>query len=150
LPVSAEAGAANRASKEALVEGLFARHSGPLHAFFYRRVRRQPDAAELAQEVYARMLRTSDTDVIRNPGYEQIDREQRARRLREVLRQLTPKCRAAVVLRYWHGMTHVEIAVQLGISTHMVKKYLSRALAHCRRRVARMDESLIARNRVRI
>ena len=32
----------------------------------------------------------------------------------------------------------------------LARQYLSRALAHCRRRVARMDESLIARNRVRI
>ena len=31
-----------------------------------------------------------------------------------------------------------DIAQQLGISTHMVKKYLGQALVHCRRRMARL------------
>jgi RNA polymerase sigma factor (sigma-70 family) len=67
----------------------------------------------------------------------QIDTDQRVKRLREALRQLPPKCHAAVVLQYWHGMSYEEIAHQLDISTHMVKKYHSQALAHCRRRMAR-------------
>jgi RNA polymerase sigma-70 factor (ECF subfamily) len=167
-------------TKNALVERLFAEHAGALRAFFYRRVRRRPDAAELAQEVYLRMLRVTDTEAIRNPeAYlytvasnlarehrvlerreastgeldeagsrellaelpgvsDGIDVEQRAKRLREVLRQLPPKCQAAVALQYWHGMSYAEIATRLGISTHMVKKYLSQALAHCRRRMARL------------
>jgi RNA polymerase sigma-70 factor (ECF subfamily) len=68
----------------------------------------------------------------------QVDTLQRINRLREVLQQLSPKCRAAVLLQYWHGMSREEIAVQLGVSTNMVKKYLSQALAHCRRRMARL------------
>jgi len=167
-------------TKKALVERLFAEHGGALRTFFYRRVHHRPDAAELAQEVYLRMLRIRDIDAIRNPeaylytvasnlaqehralaqrhvtaididdatGPEliaelpgvmgQVDTVQRVNRLREVLQQLSPKCRAAVVLQYWHGMSYEEIAVQLGVSTHMVKKYLSQALAHCRRRMARL------------
>ena len=62
----------------------------------------------------------------------------RVKRLREVLQQLPPKCRTAVALQYWHGMTYEEISVHLGVSTHMVKKYLSQALTHCRRRMSRM------------
>ena len=54
-------------TKKALVERLFAQHSSALRAYFYPRVRHQPDAAELAQEVYLRMLRVNDTDAIRNP-----------------------------------------------------------------------------------
>src|ERR1700758_3211293 len=54
-------------TKKALVERLFAQHSGALRAYLYRRVRHRPDAAELAQEVYLRMLRVNDTDAIRNP-----------------------------------------------------------------------------------
>jgi RNA polymerase sigma-70 factor (ECF subfamily) len=166
-------------TKKALVERLFVEHGGALRAFFRRRVQAS-DAAELAQEVYLRMLRIGDTDSIRNPeaylytvasnlvrehrvlerryvgggdgddlaadslladlpalGGE-IDTEQRIKRLREVLGQLSPKCQAAVALQYWHGMSYAEIAAQLGISTHMVKKYLSQALAHCRRRMARL------------
>ena len=54
-------------TKKALLERLFAEHGAALLAFFYQRVRRRPDAAELAQEVYVRMLRLSDIEAIRNP-----------------------------------------------------------------------------------
>ena len=169
-------------TKKRLVERLFAEHGGVLQAFLFRRVRRPPDAADLAQEVYLRMLRVPDIEAIRNPqsylltvasnlvkeharhGYEErsaldvqdpqveeqlaglssfagdldIDHDHRVKRLREVLDQLPPKCRAVVVLQYWHHQSYEEIAQQLGISTHMVKKYLSQALVHCRRRMARL------------
>jgi RNA polymerase sigma factor (sigma-70 family) len=166
-------------SKKALVERLFKEQGSSLRAFFLRRVRSQPEAAELAQEVYFRMLQVQDTDAIRNPeaylftvasnlarehavlkrrgqssvdftdptveaeiaqlpsfGAE-IDTADRVRRLREVLPELSAKCQAAVVLQYWHGLSYEEIAQRLGVSTHMVKKYLSQALVHCRRRMAR-------------
>ena len=167
-------------TKKTLVERLFAQHRGHLQTFFFRRVHSHPDAAELAQEVYVRMLRVPDMEAIRNPeaylytvasnlGKEharqehkdvavldiedplvqeqlaelpafagQLDTEQRIKRLREVLQQLPPKCRAAVVLQYWHGLSYEEIAQRLGVSTHMVKKHLSQALVHCRRRMARL------------
>jgi RNA polymerase sigma factor (sigma-70 family) len=165
--------------RRALVERLFAEHGSALRAFFFRRVRRQPEAAELAQEVYVRMLRVPDLDAIRNveaylytvasnlarehasashprdtldvadpaiqeqlaelPSFSgQIDAEQRVKRLREVLRELSPKCHTAVVLAYWHGRSYEEIARELGVSSNMVKKYLSQALVHCRRRMARL------------
>jgi RNA polymerase sigma factor (sigma-70 family) len=167
-------------AKHALVERLFAEQGGVLRAFFSRRIRRQSEAAELAQEVYLRMLRIPDTESIRNPeaylftvasnllrehavqerrlnntvGVDdpavqdqlaelpafggQIDAELRIKRLREVLRELSPKCHAAVVLSYWHGLSYEEIAQRLGVSTNMVKKYLSQALVLCRRRMARL------------
>ena len=68
----------------------------------------------------------------------QLDREKTIKRLREVLDQLSPKCRAAVVLQYWHGLTYEEIGQRLGVSANMVKKYLSQAIVHCRRRMARL------------
>ena len=168
-------------TKKTQVERLFTEHLGSLQAFLYRRVRRQPVAAELAQEVYVRMLRVPDIGAVRNPEaylytvasnlakeharherqegaaidvddpfvqellaelpvfVGQLDAQQRVARLREVLQQLPPKCRAAVVLQYWHGLRYEEIAQRLGISTHMVKKYLSQALAHCRRRMALLE-----------
>jgi hypothetical protein len=46
---------------------LFAEHRRALQSFFYRRIRTKSDAPDLAQEVYVRMLRVSDTDAIRNP-----------------------------------------------------------------------------------
>ena len=67
-----------------------------------------------------------------------LDTRIRAERLHEVLEQLTPKCRAVVVLQYRHGLSYQQIGEHLGISPHMVKKYLSQALVHCRRRMARL------------
>jgi RNA polymerase sigma-70 factor (ECF subfamily) len=163
-----------------LVERLFTEHRAALEAFFQRRIRAKSDASDLAQEVYLRMLRVSDTDAIRNPelylytvannlvkehavldrrqasGVDveettvqqqlaalpafdaDLDALQRVVRLRVVLAQLRPKCRAAVVLHYRQGLSYAEIAEQLGVSTHMVKKYLAQSLVHCRRRMARL------------
>jgi len=167
-------------TKKTLVARLFAEHGSSVQAFLFRRLRGHSDAAELAQEVYLRMLRVADMDAIRNPEsylytvannlakehYRQqrtdgqaldvddphiseqlaelspiagqLDTQTRIKRLREVLHQLPPKCHAAVVLQYWHGLSYDEIAERLGISTHMVKKYLSQAMIHCRRRMARL------------
>jgi RNA polymerase sigma factor (sigma-70 family) len=167
-------------TKKTLVERLFAEHGGALQAFLFRRVRKHPDAAELAQEVYVRMLRVPDMESVRNPeaylytvasnlakeharhqrrdgdvvdvddplvqeqlaelpSYAgQLDAQERIKRLREVLHQLSPKCQAAVVLQYWHGLSYDEIGQRLGVSTNMVKKYLSQALVHCRRRMSRL------------
>jgi len=53
--------------KPSLVGRLFAEHRGALHTFFQRRIRSKADAADLAQEVYVRMLRITDQAAIRNP-----------------------------------------------------------------------------------
>jgi RNA polymerase sigma factor (sigma-70 family) len=168
-------------TKKTVVARLFAEHRGALQAFLYRRIRRRPDAAELAQDVYVRLLRVPDIGAIRDPGAYlytvasnlardharrerqgrtvldvddplvqeelaelpgiagQLDAEQRVKRLSEVLHQLPPKCHAALVLRYWQGLSYEEIAQRLGVSTHMVKKYLSQAIVHCRRRMRRLE-----------
>ena len=64
------------------------------------------------------------------------DTDRRVKRLRAVLMQLTPKCRAAVALRYQRDLSYEEIGERLGVSSNMVKKYLVQALAHCRCRMA--------------
>jgi RNA polymerase sigma factor (sigma-70 family) len=166
--------------KPSLVERLFAEHRGALQTFFRRRIRSKADAADLAQEVYLRMLRISDQEAIRNPvhylytvannlvkehavldrrqangididgapAHEQLetlpefdgnlDASQRVARLGVVLQQLRPKCRAAVELRFTHGLSFREIAMHLGVSPQMAKKYVAQALGHCRRRMARL------------
>jgi RNA polymerase sigma-70 factor (ECF subfamily) len=53
--------------KQGFVEKLFAEHRRALQAYFHRRIRAKADAADLAQEVYVRMLRVADTEAIRNP-----------------------------------------------------------------------------------
>ena len=69
------------------------------------------------------------------PPEHDVDHALRAKRLTEVFAELSPKCRAAVVLQYRDERTYAEIAAQLGVSTNMVKKYLAYAVAHCRRRM---------------
>ena len=61
---------------------------------------------------------------------------QQLERLEHVLGQLSPNCRAAIVMHRRDGMTYKEIADALGVSPAMVKKYLSQGLARCRRAYA--------------
>ncbi len=68
----------------------------------------------------------------------EVDADLRAVRLRTVLAELSPKCRAAIILHYRDGLSHAEIGLRLGISTPMVKKYRNQALVHCRRRMERL------------
>jgi RNA polymerase sigma-70 factor (ECF subfamily) len=90
----------------------------------------------------------SGIDIDEAPAHEQLetlpefdgdlDASQRVARLRVVLQQLRPKCRAAVELRFTHGLSFREIAMHLGVSPQMAKKYVVLALGHCRRRMARL------------
>lgn len=50
-----------------LVERLFAEHRRALQAYFYRRIRKKSDVADLTQEAYLRMLRVGNSEAIRNP-----------------------------------------------------------------------------------
>ena len=166
--------------KPSLVERLFAEHRGALQSFFRRRIRSKADAADMAQEVYLRMLRVSNQEAIRDPvlylytvannlvkehavldrrqasgidieqvaTHEQLetlpafdgelDAAQRVARLQVVLEQLRPRWQAAVELRFTHGLSYREIALRLGVSQQMAKKYVAQALLHCRRRMARL------------
>jgi Sigma-70 region 2 len=54
-------------SKQVLVGRIFEEHLIALRAIFRRRVRSQPQAADLAQEVYVRMLQVKDMGAIRDP-----------------------------------------------------------------------------------
>jgi RNA polymerase sigma-70 factor (ECF subfamily) len=164
--------------KPSLVERLFGEQRSALQSFFRQRVRTKADAADLAQEVYVRMLRIRDPEAIRNPVHylytvannlvkehavlerrqasgididdapalEQLktlpefdgefDTAQRIARLGVVLQQLRPKCRAAMELRFTHGLSFREIGAHLEVSPQMAKKYVAQGLSHCRRRLA--------------
>ncbi|CAH1659464.1 FecI [Hyphomicrobiales bacterium] len=60
-----------------------------------------------------------------------IDRD-RVRFLALALAQLPAKPRAALLLNRCDGLSHREIAGQLGVSESMVARYLAQALRHCR------------------
>lgn len=66
--------------------------------------------------------------------------QERIRHLEVWLEELPPKVRAALVLQRRDGRTYAEIAERLNVSTSMVKKYLKRALSHCRNRMNESSE----------
>ena len=92
--------------------------------------------------------RASGIDIDEAPAHEQLetlpefdgdlDTTRRVARLGVVLKQLRPKCRAAVELRFTHGLPYRAIAMHLGVSPQMAKKYVAQGLSHCRRRMARL------------
>lgn len=150
-----------------------------LRGYLAKRLRRPQDVDDLAQEVYLRMLRVPDDNMIENPqaylitvannllkehwtqeardrgafdvddpalqdelgvlpGFGAgLDLEARKKILLRVLRELRPKCQAVIVMHYFYDMNYEEIAARLGITTHMVKKYVTKGLALFRLRMAR-------------
>lgn len=64
---------------------------------------------------------------------ELLDRQRRERLLAEALQRLPPRHRAVMLMQYRERLGYAEIAKRLGVSTHMVKKYVVQALALCRR-----------------
>lgn len=59
--------------------------------------------------------------------------------LLDAIDELPPKCKQVFLLSRVNGMTYPEIARHCGISVKMVEKQISRALAHCMRRVGGED-----------
>ena len=100
------------------------------HAVLDRRQASSVDIDEAPAHVQLETLPAFDGD---------LDATQRVARLGVVLKQLRPKCRAAVELRFTHGLSYREIAMHLGVSPQMAKKYVAQALGHCRRRMARLS-----------
>jgi RNA polymerase sigma factor (sigma-70 family) len=94
--------------------------------------RRQATGIDIDEAATHAQLETS-------PAFDgDFDAAQRVARLRVVLGQLSPKCQAAVALRFTEGLSYREVATRLGVSPEMVRKYVAQALAHCRRRMARL------------
>src|SRR5271163_1535960 len=54
-------------SASTLASTAFRNHAGDLQRFLARRVAHAQDADDLAQEVFARLLRVRDADLVRNP-----------------------------------------------------------------------------------
>jgi RNA polymerase sigma factor (sigma-70 family) len=63
---------------------------------------------------------------------EQADAQQRMQEIERVLDKLSPKAQATLLMHRRDGYSLEEIGVQLGVSRAMAKKYLAKALVHCR------------------
>lgn len=66
----------------------------------------------------------------------QAETQQRVEELERALGQLSPRAQAALILHRRDGFSIEEIAEQFGVSRPMAKKYLAKALLHCRQRLA--------------
>ena len=64
---------------------------------------------------------------------ESAQNQARIHELERVLATLSPKARAALIWHRRDGKTYNEIGQRLGISSHMVKKYIAKALVECRK-----------------
>jgi len=84
------------------------------------------DVTEVFPELETREDRAED----------RLEREHREQRLAEALRRLPPRHRAVMLMQYRDRLSYADIAARLGVSTHMVKKYVVKALALCRRDLA--------------
>jgi RNA polymerase sigma factor (sigma-70 family) len=62
----------------------------------------------------------------------QVAAEQTLRHLGSLIESMPAKCQASFVLSQIHGLDAATIAGQLGITDSMVRKYVVRALLHCR------------------
>jgi RNA polymerase sigma-70 factor (ECF subfamily) len=64
-----------------------------------------------------------------------VQRLQRLEQLKEVLAELSPRRREALMLHRFEGLSQAQIAERMGISTSMVEKHIAFALLHCKRRL---------------
>lgn len=65
-----------------------------------------------------------------------LDRERLERRLAEAIERLPPRHRAVMLMQHRDGLSYAEMAQCMGVSTHMIKKYVVKALALCRNDLA--------------
>jgi RNA polymerase sigma-70 factor (ECF subfamily) len=159
-----------RKGADDLASEVFDQYSPALRRYLLSRLRdRAQQAQDLEQEVYLRLLRVPDAELVRDPqaymyriaSHVVFEFKQRARdhtvtfdsemvnerterpdsaarddleerlsaerQLESLLKVLPPRCRSVFVLHMRDGMTHAEVAEELGISVHSVKKHVFRA-----------------------
>lgn len=66
---------------------------------------------------------------------EELDARTRLARISGMLDGLPPKLRTVLILHYRDGMTYEQIAQQLGVTAHAIKKYVMSGLALCRKQI---------------
>lgn len=108
-------------------------------AFLYR------TAVNLSVDRFRRD-RTRECESLDAPGAEELHavdpapearlgNAQRLALIERALSELPPACRQAFVLRKVDGLSHADIAAQLGLSKAMVEKHIVNAMSHCRTRL---------------
>ena len=67
------------------------------------------------------------------------DARKRFEILRQAIADLPPKCRTVFLLYKFKNFSHAEIAARFGISKNMVEKHIIKAMAHCRKRMEKLE-----------
>jgi RNA polymerase sigma-70 factor (ECF subfamily) len=104
---------------------LFTIANHVLHQYALKRI----DSGEVA-ELGDPMASGDQTD----PAL-QAEMQQRLQELEGALEQLSFKAQAALILYRRDGFSLEEVAARLNISVAMVKKYLAKAILHCRQHI---------------
>lgn len=65
---------------------------------------------------------------------------QRLERIIQIVDELPPRGRDVFILHKVHGMTHKEIAEELGITVSGVEKHIAKGLSQCRQKFLELDE----------
>lgn len=91
-----------------------------------------------------KLIETRDPDLFDelpspNDSAADYDRRLQSEQLERAIRGLPAIYRAALLLKSQHGMTYGEIATHLDVSERMVKRYIVKAYAHLRERLAEPD-----------
>jgi RNA polymerase sigma factor (sigma-70 family) len=149
------------------LEATIRAYDRELHWFLVNQLRGRKESPEdIRQEIYLRMLRFTDAELVREPraylyrvarnvlndklllaqrelatfepsasegiAPDETAQADSARDLNRILSQLPPLYRAVLQLRATERLSYSEIAEELGISVHTVKKYMHLALVQCR------------------
>lgn len=159
------------------VEQAFRRYHGGLMNFLRQRMRSEEDAADVAQETYARLMQSYQHDLLpetaatlifriavnvandsfrRRKSHHATDHcsadlvplasgepsqerrlhaQQQLERLYAAVESLPPRCQQVFLLNRVDRMTYTQIARHCGISTSMVEKHITKALATLREKV---------------
>lgn len=164
-------------SERLSVEQAFRRYHGGLMNFLRQRMRSEEDAADVAQETYARLVQSyrhdllpetaaalifriavnvandsfrrrkshhatdhCSADLVPLPSGEpsqerRLHAQQQLERLYAAIESLPPRCQQVFLLNRVDRMTYPQIARHCGISTSMVEKHITKALATLREKV---------------
>lgn len=70
-----------------------------------------------------------------NEPLARAQQQQHLERLKDVLEELSPRRREALMLHRFEGLSQAQIAERMGISVSMVEKHIAFALLHCKQRL---------------